>query len=133
MEYFLGSLITLIVLFSIAKIFYNSNNPVIYKNSFRYSQSHIHSIVSPFLAIVPLQREEKEKQSKKHFDKTNVRVIILDGEAFWVKDNVFYTAQIGPEGIDSSTTTVVDTIGMDKVQLDKMLHIMDQLNDGKKK
>ena len=133
MEYFLGSLITLLVLFSIAKIFYNTNKAIIYKSQFRYSQSHIHSIVSPFLGSLNLEKEKVDKQSTKHYNKNNLRVVIVDGEAFWVRDNVFYSAQITPEGIDDSTTKVVDTIGMDKVQLDKMLFIMDQLNDGKKK
>lgn len=133
MEYFLGSLITLLVMFGIAKIFYNTNNTIIYKNTFRYSQSHIHSIISPFIKDVDLRPEPKDKQSIKHYHKNNLRVVIVDGDAFWVKDNVFYTAKITPEGIDNETTTVVDTIGMDKVQLDKMLFIMDQLNDGKKK
>jgi hypothetical protein len=33
--------------------------------------------------------------------------------------------------IDWANATLVDTMGMDKVQLDKMLFIMDQLRDGK--
>ena len=35
------------------------------------------------------------------------------------------------EGVDKDTTSVVDTMGMNKVQLDKMLFIIDQLRDGK--
>jgi hypothetical protein len=34
--------------------------------------------------------------------------------------------------IDGANATLVDTMGMDKVQLDKMLFIMDQLRDGNK-
>jgi hypothetical protein len=132
-EYFLGSLITLVVLFFIAKIFYNTNKTIVHKNKFRYSQSHIHSIVSPFLGSLNIEKKKVDKQSIKHYNKNNLRVIIVDGEAFWVRDNVFYSAQITPEGIDDSTTKVVDIISMDKVQLDKMLFIIDQLNDGKKK
>jgi hypothetical protein len=33
--------------------------------------------------------------------------------------------------VDKETTRRVDTMGMDKVELDKMLFIMDQLRDGK--
>ena len=54
----------------------------------------------------------------------------MDGSAFWIKDNVFYTAQMDEGGVDKDTTSAVDTTHMDKVQLDKMLFIIDQLRDG---
>ena len=69
-------------------------------------------------------------QSKIHHDKTNVKVIILDSQAYWIKDNIFYTAPIDSQGIDKESTEEVDTIHMDKVQLDKMLFIMDKLREG---
>ena len=50
--------------------------------------------------------------------------------AYWVKDNIFYEASITNSGVDSATTKVVDTIGMDSVELDKMLFIMDKLREG---
>jgi hypothetical protein len=69
-------------------------------------------------------------QSKKHHDKTNVKVIILDNEAYWIKDNIFYKAPIDGQSIDKESAEEVDTIHMDKVQLDKMLFIMDKLREG---
>ena len=41
-------------------------------------------------------------QSKKHYDKTNVKVIILDNQAYWIKDNIFYKAPIDGQSIDLS-------------------------------
>jgi hypothetical protein len=69
-------------------------------------------------------------QSKKHYDKTNVKVIILDNQAYWIKDNIFYKAPIDGQSIDKESAEEVDTINMDKVQLDKMLFIMDKLREG---
>jgi len=69
-------------------------------------------------------------QSKKHYDKTNVKVIILDNQAYWIKDNIFYKAPINGQSIDKESAEEVDTINMDKVQLDKMLFIMDKLREG---
>jgi hypothetical protein len=57
-------------------------------------------------------------------------VIIVDGTAYWVKENVFYKANVMGDGVDSDTTQVVDTIGMSKVELDQMLFIMDRLKEG---
>lgn len=63
--------------------------------------------------------------------KTNIKVILVDGSAYWVKDNAFYTAYLSEDGlVDKDTTRVVDTITMSGVELDKMLFIMDRLREG---
>lgn len=69
-------------------------------------------------------------QSKIHYDKTNIKVIIFDNDAYWIKDNIFYKAPLVNELIDKEAAEQVDTIHMDKVQLDKMLFIMDKLREG---
>lgn len=131
-KYFLGSLITLLAIYIFAKFSYKEQQIIQKGKIYRYSQSHIHHIVSPFINQNGLAKKTKNTQARKHFDKTNLRVIIVENEAYWIKDNIFYTAQMGSDGIDKETTSVVDTMNMDKVQLDKMLFIIDQLRDGKK-
>ena len=131
-KYFLGSLITMLAIFIFAKFFYHEEKSIKKVNIYRYSQSTIHHIVSPFINKDTLKKNKKITQTRKHFDKTNLRVIIVEDEAYWIKDNIFYTAQMTHEGVDKDTTAAVDTMGMDKVQLDKMLFIIDQLRDGKK-
>ncbi len=69
-------------------------------------------------------------QSKKHFDKTNVRVIIVDNQAYWIKDNIFYKAPLVDQSIDKDSAEQVDTSDMNKVQLDQMLFILDKLREG---
>ena len=65
-----------------------------------------------------------------HHEKTNVKVIILDNQAYWIKNNIFYKAPLVDQLIDKDSAEEVDTINMDKVQLDKMLFIMDKLREG---
>jgi hypothetical protein len=101
------------------------------KLTVRYSQSHIFDLVSPLLpSIINKTNKQRISQSTIYDKKTNIRVIIVEDMAYWVKDNVFYKASINNEGVDSETTKVVDTIGMDSVELDKMLFIMDRLREG---
>ncbi len=69
-------------------------------------------------------------QSTIQHSKNNIKVIILDNEAYWIKDNIFYKAPLVNELIDKDSAEQVDTIHMDKVQLDKMLFIMDKLTEG---
>ncbi len=124
MEYLIGVFSTLFVaLIMSGKIINNK------KISLKYRQSHIFEIVKPILP--PIKKPEVKTQSKDYEDKTNVKVIIMYNQAFWIKDNVFYMADMKEGYVDKDTTRRVDTMGMDKVELNKMLFIMDQLRDGK--
>ena len=76
------------------------------------------------------QKRILRNQSQNHLKETNINVIIVDNESFWIKNNIFYKAQMSDQGVDKTTTQEVDTIAMDKVQLDKMLFIMDKLREG---
>lgn len=76
------------------------------------------------------RRIKSKTQSKLHYDKANIKVIIFDNDAYWIKDNIFYKAPLVDELIDKEAAEQVDTIHMDKVQLDKMLFIMDKLREG---
>lgn len=130
MEYFLGSILTLVAMFITTKLV-SYQKTTIKDNPFRYSQSHIHEIVSP---LVPHLREYKKiipRQSLNQEEKTNIKVVIFDNKAYFVRNGTFYCAEMNGTEIDGANATLVDTMGMDKVQLDKMLFIMDQLRDGK--
>ena len=131
MQYFLGSLTTLIIIAIVSYVLKPSKSPSP-KSLIRYSQSHIFEIVKPLLPLVSfLDRPPVKRQSTVHEDRTHVKVIILDNQAYWIRDNMFYMADIFENDIQKDTARVVDTMGMDKVQLDKMLFIMDQLREGK--
>jgi hypothetical protein len=131
MQYFLGSLTTLFVIALVTYILKPSKTSSSMPK-LRYSQSHIFELVKPILPSVHnMKREKRKYQSTVHEARTRIKVIILDNKAYWIKDNKFYVGNIDSEGIDKENATLVDTMGMDKIQLDKMLFIMDQLRDGK--
>lgn len=71
-----------------------------------------------------------KSQSKNQYNKTNIKVIIVDGQAYWIKDNIFYKAPLVDHLIDKESATQVDTTEMNKVQLDQMLFILDKLKEG---
>ncbi len=132
MQMFLGSLITFFAIFIMGKIFFKNMQNNSRLSPYIYRQSTIHHLVHPFLDPMLFKKERGESQAVKHFNKTNIKVVIVGEDAFWIKDNVFYTAKIDEGGVDKDTTTAVDTTHMNKVQLDKMLFIIDQLRDGNK-
>jgi hypothetical protein len=131
MEYFLGSVITMIAMFITTRLVLPRKLNV-KVNNFRYSQSHIHTLIMPLIPDIKNYKKKMITQSSKHDERVNIKVVIFDNKAYFVKDGSFYSAEMDGDFIDRQTATVVDTIGMDKVQLDKMLFIMDQLRDGKK-
>ncbi len=77
------------------------------------------------------KRKFKSKtQSRRHQEDSTTRVIVVDNEAYWIKNNIFYKAPLVNERIDKDSAQQVDTTNMDKVQLDKMLFIVDKLAEG---
>lgn len=128
-EYFIGAFVGIFFIIFIQ----NKNKIKINKKDFviKYSQSHMLEIVKPLLPPQEGKKVNRNTQSYKHEEKTNVRVIVSDGQAFWIRDNLFYSANFLGDMIDKDSTSVVDTMGMNKVELDKMLFIIDQLRDGK--
>lgn len=132
MEYLIGFFLgaTLMV------VFYK----IIMKNNFvseqavrvRYSQSHILGILKP-LGLIPYmaKREPRKTQSSDYEKSQTVKVVMVDGQAYWIKDNVFYTADIDDNYlIRKESTRRVDTMHMDKVQLEKIMIIVDKLTEG---
>jgi hypothetical protein len=120
----IGTTVILVLLFYVYVLINRekSNKPIIVSQSmlqYRYSNRNTKS-----------RKLKTGSQSRMHYDKTNIKVIILDNNAYWIKDNIFYKAPLINELIDKDSAEQVDTIHMDKVQLDKMLFIMDKLREG---
>ena len=132
MEYFIGCFSTLVVLYFVGQYgTFNKFNkdPII---NIKYRQSSMYELIKDLLPKEVFRKKVADTQSMKHERKTNVRVIIVHNYAYWVKDNIFYMADMDDGFINKETTRLVDTMGMDKVELDKMLFIMDRLKDGEK-
>jgi len=131
LSYFLGSLITIFITYAVVK--FKSRDISEFKKTgikISYSQSAIHETIKNFIAK-DLNKKQMITQATKHAEKTSLRVIIMEDNAYWVVDNKFYMAPVNNDGVDKESATIVDTMGMSKVQLDKMLFIMDRLRDGK--
>ena len=132
MDFLLGTVTTTLILFIFLVFLINKRNKREPFFLIRDSQSHIHRILSPLLPQVDQisKINNKDNQSSKHLKNTNVRVLIVEGKAYWTKNNVFYVSNIVDGDIDKNNAQVVDTMGMNKVELDKMLFIIDQLRKG---
>jgi len=127
LEYFLGSFLTILTVFFISKINKNVSNS---NRSFKFSQSHIFELTKPYQK--PIVKNHTRRQSDIHYDKTNIKVLIMEDKAFWIKNNAIYTAAVDGDEVIKSSAEQVDIMGMDKVELDKMIFIVDQLTERQK-
>lgn len=127
MEYFLGTisaLLTLVILnhFLTKKI----SKPVA---PLRISQSYIFELIRPFTFDIEIQIPLRS-QASKHYDEGFLRVLFFEQKAYWIKDNALYVADIIDNQVDEETTVQVDTMGMNKVELDKTIFIVEKLREG---
>jgi hypothetical protein len=128
MEYLLIIGLTLLCSWSIIKI--SNKRRMIFLNKHKYRQSSIYEMVKD---VVPKQTFDKPKvitQSQKHIQKNMLRVVITEGKAYWILDNVFYTANAINGRVDEETIKPLDIEGMPAKELDKMLSILDDLKQG---
>jgi hypothetical protein len=128
MKYLLVIGLTLLSYWSIIKI--SNKRRMIFLNKNKYRQSSIYEMVKD---VVPKQRFDKPKvitQSQKHIQKNMLRVVIADGSAYWILNNVFYTANAINGRVDEETIKPLDIENMPVKELDKMLSILDDLKQG---
>jgi hypothetical protein len=57
-----------------------------------------------------------------------VRVAVYDEKAYWVHENVFYESDVTREP-DFTTARAIDTMSMSPKQLNKLLNILDELEN----
>ena len=128
MKYLLIIGLTLLASWSIIKI--SNKRNMIFLKKHKYTQSSIYEMIKD---IVPKQRFDKPKvitQSEKHIQKNMLKVVIADGSAYWILNNVFYTANAINGRVDEETIKPIDIENMPTKELDKMLSILDDLKQG---
>jgi len=126
MEYLLGSLLTLITMSVVARFVRSpKNNPKKVRTNF--SQSRQHELINDYIPIKP---KKLKTQSTNHYQKQHTRIVFIGDTAYWIEKNGLHKAQFVDGKINEETKVKVDTMGMDKVELDKMIFIVDRLTEG---
>ena len=129
MEYIIGFLSAFVFVYFIMQLQYKYD---ILKENLKFvksTQSRRHYLLKSDVVLHKKEARNKNTQSAKHDKNINIKVIIMDEKAYWIKDNVFYMADMNHGNVDKDTTRKVDTMAMNKVQLDKMMFIIDRLRE----
>ena len=92
------------------------------------SQSDVHNLTKVFFE--KKTTKQATSQMKQYEDKNRIDVLVVDDEAYWISNNVFYRGMIVDGHIDHETTKPINTQDMQQDELNKMLYIIDSLKDG---
>ena len=98
-----------------------------------YSQSAMHCRIRSLSPNIEVNKEKILSQSEKHIKDNMIRIIVIEGKAYWVAENIFYVAEMEKGNIISESVKQIDTSKMSKDDIDKMLFILDNLNGGGEK
>lgn len=128
MEYFLGSIITLgAIVFTKLYLSKKINTKI---PPIRFSQTRALELSIGIIEQAITPKEPIKTQTTVHYNQNTLKILILGKFAYWIKGNIFYVADIIDGEVDTDTTREVDIMSMDKVQLDKMVYIVEQLREG---
>jgi len=129
MEYIIGFLSAFVFIYFFVQ---TQNKYDILKERLKFAkstQSRNHHLFSQNIILPKKRGRLKNTQSAKHDKNVNIKVIIMDEQAYWIKNNKFYMADMSHGNVDKETTREVDTMTMNRVQLDKMMFIVDRLRE----
>ena len=130
MEYALASVLALSLSFIL--ISWLGSKRKISRRKVMYRQSDTHNFLKEFFSR-DTEIKEKTTQAKKRQEERGTKIIITeDDKAYWVMDNIFYTANVINGKPDFENARPIDTSNMSKKELDKMLFILDNLGRGDK-
>jgi hypothetical protein len=127
MKYIIAASLTFVL--SIAIIKYMSS---INYNNYRRSvirQSNNHFINNMFNVNSKTKNSKPISQLRKYNAQNTVKAIVMNDKAYWVVDNVFYTADAYDKDIDSTSIKPVDIENISKEEVEKLLLILDNLKD----
>lgn len=89
MEYIIGFLSAIVFVYFLVRI---QNKYDVLRSRLKFSkstQSRNHYLFERDVTPVQKKKKEVNRQSTKHDKNVNIRVIIMDDQAYWIKDNVF--------------------------------------------
>jgi hypothetical protein len=127
MEYFAGSIVTLVTMYIVAKLVnHPKNNMKSVKTNF--SQSRQYELVADFIPIdLP---KPLITQSMKHEQSQYIRIFFVGEDAYWIEDHRVYTAKFENGTVDKENKKTVDMTTIDKVELEKMIFVVERLTEG---
>ena len=130
MQYIVACILTLLVSLAIIAIVKKKINKKMSRTL--YSQKDTHELFKYFFSIDSSNQKKRSSQLTNHTEKSMIRVMVIGQEAYWVSDNTFFVANAINGEVEAGSATPVDVENMSKNDMNKMLFILDNLQNGNK-
>lgn len=134
MEYIIGIAIGIFAVVLVSSLM-AKRIPVVQPLRIKSSQSRTYDTLRPAFEIMAYLKPSKPlvSQAAKHMQETSIRFLTMEGKAYWIQDSKVYVSELidgDLSSINESSTKVVDMMALDKVELDKMVFIVETLTEG---
>lgn len=80
-------------------------------------------------ALQPL--EDIDTQATRFFDSRSTTVALIEDKAYWIEDNVLFETEVIDGDFQKEFAKKVDTMTMDKLELNKISYIVEKLTEAK--
>lgn len=80
------------------------------------------------IMVIKNRAADMEEEDYMDDDHEVIRVAVYDEKAYWVYKNVFYESEVTREP-DFTTARPIDTMDLAPKELDKLMHILDELQE----
>jgi hypothetical protein len=101
--------------------------------SFAFLIALLHDVIKVMMLSETDKQFEKivsNEEDMENEDPELINVAIMDDKAYWIHNNTFYMADIVDDEVDKNTSRPVDAMQMSLYEINKMLFIVDHLNEG---
>lgn len=126
MEYFAGSLLTLVTMYIVARLVRQPKYDV-KRVKTMFSQTRQYELTADFIPVV---RKKIDTQSSKHQQSQYTRIVFIGDTAYWIEEGTVYSSEFRDGMVDYENKIKVDMMAMDKVELDKMAFVVERLTEG---
>lgn len=90
----------------------------------------MHKMMKKFFTYELPQHQDTSSQLQKRREKSTLKVLVVEDQAYWVASNIFYVANVEDGAPVPESAKPVDTTNMSKKDVEKMLFILDNLRSG---
>lgn len=129
MEYLIGSAVTIIVYIVAHKVAKKEMMKGLNRFEIVYSQSHIYELIKPFLEYAPPIGPGTPRQTENYVRDAYLKVMVVNSKAYWIKNNALFVADVLEGEVRKETTKEVDTMSMNRIELNEMIFIVEKLRE----
>ena len=134
MDFLMGSISASLAIFLSYKVISRAIwDSQVYPLKVKAYQSHKHqTLVDAGYSSKWMYDEEApllKTQATDFHDSQAIRILIVEAKAYWIDRHILYTADVVNGDMDQNTAKPIDTMVLDKVQLDKIMFVVDKLTE----